>query len=33
MSLFENVDFKIEILINLTEIDFLDVTFNLESNT
>ena len=27
------IDFKIEIVTNLAEIDFLDVTFNLENNT
>ena len=33
ISLFKNIDFKIEIVTNLTEVDFLDVTFNLENNT
>ena len=31
-SIFKSIDFKIEITINLTEADFLDVTFNLERN-
>ena len=29
ISIFKNIDFKIEIVTNLTEVDFLDVTFNL----
>ena len=33
ISLFKNIDFKIEIVTNLTEVDFLDVTLNLENNT
>ena len=33
ISVFKNIDFKIEIVTNLTEVDFLDVTFNLENNT
>ena len=33
ISIFKNIDFKIEIVTNLTEIDFLDVPFNLENNT
>ena len=33
ISLFKNVDFQIEILTNLTDVDFLDVTFNSENNT
>ena len=33
ISLFKNVDSKIEILTNLTEVDFLDVTFDLENST
>ena len=33
ISLFKNVDFQIEILTNLTDVDFLDVTFNTENNT
>ena len=33
ISIFKNIDFKIEIVTNLTEVDFLDVTFNLENNT
>ena len=32
ISIFKNIDFKIEIVTNLTEVDFLDVTFNLENN-
>ena len=32
-SIFKNIDFKIEIVTNLTEVDFLDVTFNLDNNT
>ena len=32
ISIFKNIDFKIEIVTNLTEADFLDVTFNLENN-
>ena len=33
ISIFKNIDFKIEIVTNLTEAEFLDVTFNLENNT
>ena len=33
ISIFKNIDFKIEIVVNLTELDFLDVTFTLENNT
>ena len=33
ISIFKSIDFKIEITTNLTEVDFLDVTFNLERNT
>ena len=33
ISIFKNMDFKTEIVTNLTEVDFLDVTFNLENNT
>ena len=33
ISIFKNIDFKIEIVTNLTEVDFLDVTFNLENKT
>ena len=33
ISIFKNIDFKIEIVTNLTEVDFLDVTFNLENST
>ena len=33
ISIFKNIDFKIEIVTNLTEIEFLDVTFNLANNT
>ena len=32
-SIFKNIDFKIEIVTNLTEVDLLDVTFNLDNNT
>ena len=32
ISIFKNINFKIEIVTNQTEVDFLDVTFNLESN-
>ena len=32
-SIFKNIDFKTEVVTNLTEVDFLDVTFNLENNT
>ena len=32
-SIFKNIYFKIEIVTNLTEIEFLDVTFNLANNT
>ena len=33
ISNFKNINFKIEIVTNLTEVDFLDVIFNLENNT
>ena len=33
ISIFKKINFKIEIVTNLTEVDFLDVTFNLENNT
>ena len=33
ISVLENIHFKIEIVTNPTEVDFLDVTFNLENNT
>ena len=33
ISIFKSIDFKIELTTNLTEVDFLDVTFNLERNT
>ena len=33
ISIFKSVDFKIEITINLMEVNFSDVTFNLEQNT
>ena len=33
ISILKNIDFKIEIVANLTEVDFLVVTFNLENNT
>ena len=33
ISIFKSIDFKIEITTNLTEVDFLDVTFNLKENT
>ena len=33
ISIFKNINFKIEIVTNLTEVDFLDLTFNLENNT
>ena len=33
ISIFKNIDFKIEIVTNLTEVDFLDVIFNLENNS
>ena len=33
ISIFKSVDFKIEITINLMEVNFFDVTFNLEQNT
>ena len=33
ISIFESIDFKIEITANLTEVNFLDVTFNLERST
>ena len=33
ISVFKYIEFKIEIVTNLTEVDFLHVTFNLENNT
>ena len=33
ISIFKNINFKIEVVTNLIEVDFLDVTFNLENNT
>ena len=33
ISIFKNINFKIEFVTNLTEVYFLDVTFNLENNT
>ena len=33
ISIFESINFKIEITANLTEVNFLDVTFNLERKT
>ena len=30
IRIFKSIDFKIEITTNLTEVDFLDITFNLE---
>ena len=33
ISIFKNIDFKIVIVTNLTEVDFLDVTFNFKNNT
>ena len=33
ISIFKKINFKIEIVTNLTEVDFLGVTFNLENNT
>ena len=33
ISIFKSIDFKNELTTNLTEVDFLDVTFNLERNT
>ena len=33
ISIFKNVDFKINIVTNLTGVDFLDITYNLENNT
>ena len=33
ISIFKNIDFETNIVTNLTEVDFLDVTFNLENNT
>ena len=33
ISILKNIDFKIEIVANLTEVDFLVVTFTLENNT
>ena len=33
ISIFKNIDFKIKIVTNFTEVDFLGVTFNLENNT
>ena len=32
ISIFKNINFKIEIVTNLTEVDFLDVTLTLEYN-
>ena len=32
INIFKNIDFKIEIVTNLVEVDFLDITFNLENN-
>ena len=32
ISIFKNVDFKINIVTNLTGVHFLDVTYNLENN-
>ena len=33
ISIFKNINFKIEIVTNQTQVDFLEVTFNLENNT
>ena len=33
ISIFKNIDFETDIVTNITEVDFLDVTFNLENNT
>ena len=33
ISIFKSIDFKIEFITNLTEVGFLNVTFNLERNT
>ena len=33
ISVLKNIDFRIEIVTNLTEVDFLDITLNLENNT
>ena len=33
ISIFKNIDFKIKIVTNFAEVDFLGVTFNLENNT
>ena len=33
ISIFKNSDFKINITTNLTEVGFLDLTYNLENNT
>ena len=33
ISIFKSIDFKIEITTNLREVDFLEVTFNLERTT
>ena len=33
LSIFKSIDFKVKITTNLTEVYFLDVTFNLERNT
>ena len=33
ISIFKSIDFEIEITTNLTKVDFLDVTSNLERNT
>ena len=33
IRIFKNINFKTEIVTNLTEVDFLGVTFNLENKT
>ena len=33
ISIFKNIDFETEVVTNLTEAGFLDVTFNLENTT
>ena len=33
ISVLKNIDLRIEIVTNLTEVDFLDITLNLENNT
>ena len=33
ISIFKSIDFKIEITTNVTEVNFFEVTFNLERNT